>query len=63
VIVTFDEYVTLHVTPEVDVQPVHPLKLLFPAVAGALKTVVVPEAFVTVKLVVPVATTFVFGGP
>jgi len=46
--------VTLQVTVVADVHPDHELKLLFPAVAGAPKTIVVPELSVSVNVVVPV---------
>jgi hypothetical protein len=63
VIVAFAEYVTLHVVPEVDVHPVHPLKLLLPALAGATKFSDVPELSATVNGVVPVASTLFKGLP
>jgi hypothetical protein len=53
VIVTFPETVTVHVAPVADVQPDHEVKLLFPAVAGALNNIVVPEFSVTLNDVVP----------
>lgn len=62
-IVAFAEYVTLHVVPEVDVHPVHPLKLLFPAVAGATKFSVVPDVSDTWNDVVPFASRLVNGLP
>jgi hypothetical protein len=43
----------VHVAPVADVQPDHEVKLLFPAVAGALNNIVVPEFSVTLNDVVP----------
>jgi hypothetical protein len=63
VIVAFDDAVTLHIVPVVDVHPVHPLKLLFPAVAGAVKFSIAPAFICTGNGVFPFATTVVFGGP
>jgi hypothetical protein len=54
VIVTLPDTVSVQVAPETEVHPDHELKLLPPAVAGAPKAIVVPEASVSVKLVVPV---------
>jgi hypothetical protein len=48
------ETVTVQFAPLADVHPDHELKLLFPAVAGAPKTIVVPELSVSVNVVVPV---------
>jgi hypothetical protein len=59
VIVTFPETVTVHVMPEVDVHPIHALKLLLPAVAGAMKDIVAPELSVSVAAVVPVVSAVV----
>jgi hypothetical protein len=53
VIVTLLETVTVQFAPDTDVHPDHELKLLLPAVAGAPKTIVVPELSVNVKVVVP----------
>jgi hypothetical protein len=54
VIVTLPETVTVQLAPETEEHPDHELKLLLPAVAGAPKTIVVPELSVSVSVVVPV---------
>jgi hypothetical protein len=54
VIVTLPETMTVQFEPDTDVHPDQEAKLFPPAVAGAPKMTVVPEASLTVNAVVPV---------
>jgi len=60
VIVILLDTVTVQVAPVAEVHPDHELKLLFPAVAGALKISVAPELRpLTLNDVVPVVSRLV----
>jgi len=54
--VTLPDTVTVQFAPKAELHPDHELKLLLPAVAGALKVSVVPELSVSAAADVPVVT-------
>jgi len=53
---------TVQVTVLAEVQPVHEEKVLLPEVEGAVKVTEVPELYVRVKLVVPLAALLLSAG-